>query len=179
MQTEKKFFVRDLENKRRYIDDFIVVFIDIDNLKLVNDDQGHLVGDEVVSCLEQAIVDVVSPNAYFCRWGGDEYVLLLNSGTSEDVESLLSDIRTNFLNSIPVSILNIDKGLPVDLSYGWERCTGMSVRDCIEYANFKMLHNKKTKKTLFQTFLACSRQYSRESVIDALKKMEIIYGNGN
>jgi diguanylate cyclase (GGDEF)-like protein len=54
-----------------------VAFIDIDGLKPINDHFGHAVGDDVLRRVAIAIRDAAGEDATVCRFGGDEFVVLL------------------------------------------------------------------------------------------------------
>lgn len=79
-------------------------FVDVDGLKVVNDAQGHDVGDEVLVTVSEALVDVFRESDVIARWGGDEFVVLaLGAGPSaEDVERRLSH-RLESMDQVSVS----------------------------------------------------------------------------
>ena len=54
-----------------------LAMIDIDRLKSINDTYGHLVGDEVIQTVGSRIAGGVSRNDAVGRWGGDEFVVVL------------------------------------------------------------------------------------------------------
>ena len=54
-----------------------VVFIDLDNFKVVNDGLGHVAGDQVLKTIAARMLDRVSPPHSIIRLGGDEFVVLL------------------------------------------------------------------------------------------------------
>lgn len=58
-----------------YIKDFTVIFIDLDNFKLVNDTFGHKAGDEVIKSITDILKVNIKAVDILCRWGGDEFVL--------------------------------------------------------------------------------------------------------
>ncbi|GAB7141036.1 hypothetical protein RsTz2092_09960 [Deferribacterales bacterium RsTz2092] len=74
-----------------------VLFIDIDNFKAVNDKFGHLAGDAVLSKIGSAIKSSVRMRDLACRYGGDEFIILI-TGMGEDVsvvaDRLIKKIRT-------------------------------------------------------------------------------------
>ena len=54
-----------------------VLLLDLDNFKQVNDEHGHLVGDQVLAAVAEAIRDVVRDDDLVGRFGGEEFVVLL------------------------------------------------------------------------------------------------------
>ena len=54
-----------------------VLLLDLDNFKQVNDEHGHLVGDQVLVAVAEAIRDVVRDDDLVGRFGGEEFVVLL------------------------------------------------------------------------------------------------------
>jgi diguanylate cyclase (GGDEF)-like protein len=57
---------------------FAFLMLDIDNFKRVNDKYGHLVGDNILKELTQVIGKKVRQNDVFARWGGEEFVVILD-----------------------------------------------------------------------------------------------------
>ena len=54
-----------------------VVFLDMDDLKEVNDLYGHVVGDRLLAAVGKALAEIAPPDALTVRYGGDEFVVLL------------------------------------------------------------------------------------------------------
>ncbi len=60
------------------------VMIDVDHFKAVNDSYGHLVGDDVLQMIARTLKDCCRESDHVCRYGGEEFcVLLLDSGEEE------------------------------------------------------------------------------------------------
>lgn len=72
----------------------LVASIDIDGLKLVNDQYGHQVGDEVITHVASVLTSVVPKPGVAARVGGDEFVVLLPGTTLAGAEPVLERIRT-------------------------------------------------------------------------------------
>lgn len=62
---------------KRYLDDFTVLFLDIDNFKEINDTYGHLAGDEALKQIAATISAEKRDSDIAARFGGEEFVLLM------------------------------------------------------------------------------------------------------
>ncbi|MGG6242268.1 putative bifunctional diguanylate cyclase/phosphodiesterase [Nodosilinea sp. AN01ver1] len=67
---------------------FVVLFLDLDHFKVINDSLGHLAGDEVLVVVAQKLRSLIRATDLAARLGGDEFVLLL-----EDIDTLHEPLR--------------------------------------------------------------------------------------
>jgi diguanylate cyclase (GGDEF)-like protein len=73
---------------------FAVLFVDLDNFKQINDAHGHLVGDRVLSVVGGRLSDSIRDGDYVVRYGGDEFVLLVDRVTAPaEIEPVISRIQ--------------------------------------------------------------------------------------
>lgn len=75
----RRLFLQQLEQVRHQSSDhpYTLLLLDIDQFKRVNDNHGHVTGDEVLVNIATTIVDIVGQEAIVARFGGDEFVVLL------------------------------------------------------------------------------------------------------
>ncbi|MEW5785049.1 MAG: GGDEF domain-containing protein [Bacillota bacterium] len=66
-----------MELANRHDQALSLVLFDIDDLKRINDEYGHLTGEQVLSTLAGIVKSVVRQSDIFARWGGDEFAILL------------------------------------------------------------------------------------------------------
>lgn len=72
---------------------FAICLIDVDNFKKINDTYGHLKGDEILFKVANAIVKNVDSSGVVGRWGGDEFIVVLNSVDYDDIWQVLHNIN--------------------------------------------------------------------------------------
>ncbi|MGX8702559.1 diguanylate cyclase [Caproiciproducens sp.] len=72
-----------------------VLFVDIDNFKSVNDLYGHIVGDKVLKELSECIKSSIRSGSNAVRFGGDEFIILLENTSAEDAYRIAERIRGN------------------------------------------------------------------------------------
>ncbi len=72
-----------------------VLFIDIDFFKDINDTHGHAFGDRVLAELGRSIRDCLRPTDISCRYGGEEFVLLLHDADNSTAMLVAERLRTH------------------------------------------------------------------------------------
>ncbi len=70
-----------------------IALIDIDHFKKVNDTYGHQTGDEVLVKCSQLIRQRLRNTDQYCRYGGEEFLLLLKDTTVHQAQEVMDDIR--------------------------------------------------------------------------------------
>ena len=101
-------------NDRR-VAPWAVVVGDIDHFKQVNDSWGHACGDQVLQSVSQVLLQQVRAGDLVSRFGGEEFVLLLQRASLADAESVVQRIRQQ-LASAQISCL--PNGRQVTVSFG-------------------------------------------------------------
>jgi diguanylate cyclase len=92
-----------------------LLMIDLDNYKLINDQYGHLVGDEVLQKVGERFEETLRDSDLVSRWGGDEFVILLHDvNPAEDIEVVLKKLFSAFEKPISIG----DQGFTIQMSIG-------------------------------------------------------------
>jgi two-component system cell cycle response regulator len=118
-----------------------LVLIDVDNLKKINDEYGHLVGDAVLYELAQIIRSQLRRHDVSVRWGGDEFVLLLPDTGIEQAHFVIERIRDSIQGK------QFDTNVIVTCSFGIAAMKeGLSLEQLILKADEIMYHAKKQGK---------------------------------
>ena len=73
-----------------------VVMLDLDRFKVLNDSHGHPAGDAVLVALAQTLRDLVRAGDLACRWGGEEFLLLLPNMPLGAAAARVDKLRTRF-----------------------------------------------------------------------------------
>lgn len=74
-----------------------MIMLDLNRLKYVNDTQGHEMGDKMIISFVNILCSVIPPTNTICRWGGDEFVVMVTDASREKVEGYLSEISESVL----------------------------------------------------------------------------------
>lgn len=84
----------ELEHSKRTGQPIAVLFLDLDGFKQINDQYGHLVGDEILKAIASALQANLRPYDICGRWAGDEFIILLPGSNLQDVGNVAQRIRT-------------------------------------------------------------------------------------
>lgn len=80
-----------------------VVFLDLDNFKIVNDSLGHEYGDRVLRIISERLRAAIGDHGFVARLGGDEFTLILpDAGTMEEVESQAAQMVAEFQRPLTI-----------------------------------------------------------------------------
>jgi diguanylate cyclase (GGDEF)-like protein/PAS domain S-box-containing protein len=83
----------------RYERSFGVVFIDVDHFKSINDQYGHAVGDVTLKMVAATIRNDLRTFDFVGRWGGEEFLVLLQTDDAEELEKAANRLRVLVFNT--------------------------------------------------------------------------------
>lgn len=126
------------EYKNSDIDDVVVVLIDLNGLKHVNDNIGHKAGDELIISVSKYLTDILGHYGHIYRIGGDEFAAILHA---EPV--LIGELEKEFKDTISKwrgeysSLLSVAWGAAAHLEY-----PDMTINDLLHIADQHMYADK-------------------------------------
>jgi len=168
----RAFFFQRLEqavaNKKRFTQNlFAVIFIDLDRFKLINDTQGHQAGDALLIEVAHRLELCVRSHDTLSRFGGDEFVILLDNYKQDiDVEIVANRI----LNALNQPFEYADKDIRTGASLGIAILTEQYnlADEVLRDADAAMYHAKDLGRGQFVIFDESMREDLLESI--ALEK---------
>lgn len=93
-QIFSELFRREIARVRRHGEPLSLLILDIDHFKRINDTFGHLCGDGVLKLLSQELTAAVRTSDLLCRWGGEEFAVLLPHTGAEGAVIAAEKIRS-------------------------------------------------------------------------------------
>lgn len=128
---------RALEHSAALGEQFALILLDLDGFKAVNDEFGHLRGDEVLRAVAQATLGALRRDDMVIRYGGDEFAVVVNGG-AEDARKVEDRLHRAF------ELLGQEMGVSLGFSAGvavWPE-DGATLARLLQIADGRLYHNK-------------------------------------
>jgi diguanylate cyclase (GGDEF)-like protein len=90
--------VAEMDRALRENQTVVVALVDLDHFKRVNDDYGHLAGDEALRWFAAAVGAAIRPYDHAGRYGGEEFLLVLTQIPREAIEQRLASLQASITN---------------------------------------------------------------------------------
>lgn len=119
------------------VDNVGVMFWDINGLKRVNDTMGHDCGDYLISSVTSSILEFTNEACKAYRIGGDEFVVITEGLSTEDMEDMIVKSRKSIEKKDKMS------KFPISASVGYAQGEGKDIEKVIFVADSNMYKNKK------------------------------------
>jgi diguanylate cyclase (GGDEF)-like protein len=148
----------------------VVIFIDLDRFKVVNDSLGHDAGDQLLIAVGQRLLDAVRPGDTVARLGGDEFVILCEGSADESSAWQLADrLREAFTEPFDIA----GRSVTVSMSAGLAVARGadaISADGVLRDADLAMYRAKELGRDRIEAFdeamrRAAALQLERESAL--------------
>ncbi|MES9835868.1 MAG: EAL domain-containing protein [Candidatus Thiodiazotropha sp.] len=138
-----------------------ILFIDLDQFKMVNDTFGHVMGDELLQLVAERIGDCVRESDTVARFGGDEFVILLQDVTEMDA---VANIATKVIDSITKVFTLYERDIYIGASVGITIFPddAMNADSLLRNADMAMYQAKERGRNNYQFFTASMQQQTLE-----------------
>ena len=168
-----------LNNSKRNDLQFAILFLDLDDFKVINDTLGHASGDEVLISFAKKFKSIIRTNDMIARVGGDEFIVVLSDISNYlFIERVCEKILT--LVNKPFEIDNTSFNLGVSIGVAIYPNDADEVKTLIHNADSAMYHAKYKGKNHFEFFSSEMTQNldykikKEEKLKNAIKKDEFI-----
>jgi diguanylate cyclase (GGDEF)-like protein len=95
--ANRLFFEEQMKKLMAKEEDFVLCYLDLDELKHVNDTYGHTEGDHYIHTFVETIKKNIRMNDLFARTGGDEFCMVLKGCTKTKLETKMKSVREHFI----------------------------------------------------------------------------------
>lgn len=162
------------------IDEVAVLFIDLDNFKIVNDSLGHDIGDRLLQHVADRFRSVMRVGDQLARFGGDEFVVFVD-GTTKHADDATGEIRLGpldpskvaerLLRSVQDAVVIDDHELIVTASIGFATNSraGMDANDLLRAADAAMYQAKAGGRDRAVRFDRNDRSTDRGAFVSSLE----------
>ncbi|WP_221800348.1 GGDEF domain-containing protein [Oceanobacter mangrovi] len=110
--------MRQMDKLHTATDSFGIVWLDLDLFKNINDEFGHAAGDLALKATAQVIREHIRPDDFACRWGGDEFLLLVNT----DQQFLLDQLGRRLCGAVQKQEVRTEQNAVISLTISAGSC---------------------------------------------------------
>ncbi|SPL70108.1 bifunctional diguanylate cyclase/phosphodiesterase [Acinetobacter stercoris] len=144
-----------------------LIYLDIDRLKSINDAFGHHVGDELLLKFSSRIYRILNERQKLIRLGGDEFLLIVENTTHDEMEY----VATQILNKINHSFKINDKEINITVSMGvvFYPEHGKNLQDLLINADTAMQISKEQGRNTYSVF-----NYSTDQQFASKNKLKLV-----
>lgn len=150
---------------------FAVFFFDIDRFKFINDSFGHNVGDILIIEVAKEIKSQVRENDLLCRFGGDEFALIVNKMSDSEV---LSDLASRIIKACSKKYIIGKNEIYISISIGIAVYPyhGQDADAILKHADMAMYSAKRKGGNQFQIFISeeDTKPFKRFSLLGLLNE---------
>ena len=130
---------------------FALLFLDLDRFKVVNDSLGHLVGDQMLIKIARLLTDIIRPEDTVARFGGDEYVVLLEAIAAPQEAMQVAD---RILQRLETPLILGDRAVVITASIGiiLDTADYQDPAELLRDADIAMYQAKANGKSRYEVF---------------------------
>lgn len=147
----------------RLNDQLALLFLDLDNFKVVNDSMGHDAGDQLLKEVARRLLHVVRNGDIVCRLGGDEFAILAHNFESQEpiiqlAERILEELRR------PIFIKSTDQYISASIGVATFPDAGNNASDMLKAADLAMYRAKRDGKNNYHFFSTALQAQVQERI---------------
>jgi diguanylate cyclase (GGDEF)-like protein len=150
-----------LDRSRRASTSVAVLFLDVDQFKLINDSLGHSAGDQLLIGLAHRLQDTLRPMDTMARFGGDEFTLLFEDLRGEH-EAILVAERISAAASAPITLDGGEVSITVSIGITVAADPANATHDLIREADSAMYRAKQQGGARLELFDESARRRTME-----------------
>lgn len=139
-----------LARSKRHNHNFILMFIDLDDFKLVNDTMGHEAGDLLLKEVVKRLNENIREEDLISRIGGDEFIIVFEDTSMEEIEAIAQRI-IDFV-SLPYMINEKEAKVSVSIGVSMYPNDGEDKETLIEHADKAMYFAKNNGKNSYKIY---------------------------
>mgnify|MGYP005993272405 FL=1 len=140
-----------VNESKRYNRRFALIFLDLDNFKLVNDTYGHLVGDKLLQNVAHILKNSIRKSDTVSRLSGDEFIVIIKDlKLNSDIEKVASKIISAASDSIIIDKNKIKFGISIGISIYPDNT--LSSIELMKQADMAMYSSKENGKNQYSYF---------------------------
>lgn len=136
----------EIERARRYGSLFSIIFLDLDDLKMVNNFYGHLTGSRTLQEVAKRILAAVRAIDKVVRFGGDEFCIVLPETDQEQALAVANRVRKALVAAAFVIDDNVEISVTASFGIATYPTHGLTKDDLIRQADAAMYRVKSTTK---------------------------------
>lgn len=129
-----------------------LLYLDVDKFKSINDEHGHLCGDQVLSALGSLLRNLSRPGDLLCRLGGDEIAIYLGNTTQDNGIRFVERLQTSIAN---LSLIYDGKPIKFTVSIGLtELSPSMTLADGLIQADTALYNAKRHGRNKCEIYIS-------------------------
>lgn len=128
-----------------------LLFLDIDNFKLINDSLGHDIGDQILQQVAARLLDIIREGDIVCRLGGDEFAIIVHDIETETSLAVLAQRVIDSLR-IPITLSKIQHFISCSIGISTYPNCAQNAEDMLKHADLAMYHVKHLGRNGFHFF---------------------------
>ena len=127
----------------------VLLLLDLDHFKRVNDLHGHLAGDQLLKVVAQSLLEEAPEGSCVARIGGDEFAILLDEANSKEAERVAQGVLSRLSKPVPLGSIQVFVSASVGLSHVRKL---QNEEDVLRESDFALYAAKRAGRNCFAWF---------------------------